>query len=337
MARLLDLLNDEEVETVIPTETPEEVEPELLEGEPEVKAEVEEEEPKDFEFELDDEPEPEVKPKVQAEDALVHKLSKKGRQLKAAKTELEKANERIAELEAGRAPVAPIPTPAAQEPPEQSLAQQYGYPPVPVLYENGVNSPAEFHEAYMKWDIGNRNIDAQRTAAANKTAAVEQEMESKLQRLGADSDKFFTDKGIDPERGTDFVANAVNEIDAHTKLEGSMIYLLEAVGEGSSAVAYHLGSKSAKGIAALNKVKSLLASDPNGLSAVAYMASLKRDLTPKRKQVKTDIEPDEALVGGSNSLKASSLQRKYDEEQDFTKLRAIMREAKSLGIELKSS
>ena len=56
-----------------------------------------------------------------------------------------------------------------------------------------------------------------------------------------------------------------------------MVLFLEAVGEGSSAVAYHLGSKSAKGVAALSKVKALIDQDPSGLKAVAFMSNLKRD------------------------------------------------------------
>lgn len=336
--RLLDLLNEDEVVDEVPTEAEEdqgELDVSTDADEPELEAN---EEKPDFEFELeDDEPEPEVKPKVQATDALVHKLSKKNRQLQSTKSELEQAREEIEALKAAQSAPAPIQPQAVPEPPEQSLADQYGYPPIPVIYENGINSPAEYQTAYMKWEMDRRNIDSKRAAAQTQNVELKQKMENKLQDLGKDADRFFTDKGIDPERGTDFIANAANEVDSHTKLDGSMVLFLEAVGEGSSAVAYHLGSKSAKGVAALSKVKALIDQDPSGLKAVAFMSNLKRDLTPKARKGKADIEPDEALVGGSNSLKASTLQRKYDEEQDFSKLRAIMREAKKLGIELKSS
>ncbi len=339
MSRLLDLLDEDKVVEEVPTETIAEVEPEVIEDEPEVIAAVEDE-PKDFEFDIEeDELEPEVKPKRTAEDSLIHKLSKKGRQLKGVKTELEQAREEIEALKAAQLAPAPIQPQAPPIPtaPEQSLSDQYGYPPFPVLYENGINSPEDFQAAYRNREAEVAKIDASKAAANTQTNEYTQSMESKMQSLGNDADKFFTDKGIDPERGTDFIANAAREFDSHTKHNGALVLLLDAVGEGSSAVAYHLGSKSAKGIAALSKVKSLIDKDPSGLSAVAYMAALKRDLTPKVRKVKTDIEPDEALVGGNNSLKASTLQRKYDDENDFGKLRAIMREAKTLGIELKSS
>lgn len=347
--RLLDLLDKDENEVkpeVVPTEV------KKVEGEPEVskdpdKPKLEEtpegkvEEKPDFEFELDDDPEPEVKPKVQATEALVYKLSKKNRQLQSTKTELEQAKEEIETLKAAQLAPVPIKPEVIPKPQEESLADQYGYPPIPVIYENGINTPADYQTAYMKWEMERRAIDANRvtatTAAETQKTEYKQGMENRLQSLGKDADKFFTDKGIDPERGTDFIANAVNEIDSHSKFDGSLAFLLDAVGEGSAAVAYHLGSKSAKGVAALSKVKALIDADPSGLKAVAFMSNLKRDLTPKVRKAKTDIEPDEALVGGNNSLKASSLQREYDEEQDFSKLRVIMRKAKKLGIELKSS
>ena len=336
MARLLDLLNEEETE-VAEEVTEEQGELEVSTDTDEPEAEEAPEEKPDFEFELDDEePEAEVKPKVTAQGALVHKLSKKNRQLQSTKTELEEAREEIERLKAGQSAPAPIQAQAAPIP-EPSLADQYGYPPIPVIYENGINTPEMFQNAYMQWEMTRRDIDTQRAAQSTQQAQFKQGMDDKMQSLGNDADKFFTDKGIDPERGTDFIANAAREVDSHAKHDGSLVLLLEAVGEGSAAVAYHLGSKSAKGMAALGKVKALIDKDPSGLSAVAYMSSLKRDLTPKVRSVKTDIEPDEALVGGSNSLKAPSLQRKYDEETDFGKLRGLMREAKKLGIELKSS
>lgn len=335
MGRLLDLLNEDEEVAVVAEEEQGELDVSTDADEPS-ETEVTEEKP-DFEFELEDEPEPEVKPKVTAQGALVHKLSKKNRQLQSAKTELEEAREEIERLKAGQAAPAPIKPQEAPPSQELSLADQYGYPPIPVIYENGINSAAEYQTAYMKWEMERRNIDAQRANATTQTNEHAQGMEDKMQSLGNDADKFFTDKGIDPERGTDFIANAAREVDSHAKHDGSLVLLLEAVGEGSAAVAYHLGSKSAKGIAALSKVKGLIDKDPSGLSAVAYMSGLKRDLTPKVRKVKADIEPDEALVGGNNSLKASALQRKYDDETEFSKLRLIMREAKTLGIELKSS
>jgi len=336
MARLLDLLNEEETE-VTEEATEEQGELEVSTDADKPEAEEATEEKPDFEFELDDEePDAEVKPKVTAQGALVHKLSKKNRQLQSTKSELEEAREEIERLKAAQ--LAPAPTQAQAAPiPEPSLVDQYGYPPIPVIYENGINTPADYQTAYMKWEMDRRNIDTQRAAQSTQQAQFKQGMDDKMQSLGNDADKFFTDKGIDPERGTDFIANAAREVDSHAKHDGSLVLLLEAVGEGSAAVAYHLGSKSAKGMAALNKVKALIDSDPSGLKAVAFMSNLKRDLTPKVRTVKTDIEPDEALVGGSNSLKASSLQRKYDEETDFSKLRGLMREAKKLGIELKSS
>ena len=105
MGRLLDLLNEDEETAEV--ETPEVVEEE--QGELEVSTDADEpetnedpEEKPDFEFELEDD-EPEVeKPKVTAQSALVHKLSKKNRQLQSTKTELEEAREEIERLKAGQ-------------------------------------------------------------------------------------------------------------------------------------------------------------------------------------------------------------------------------------------
>ena len=331
MARLLDLLNEDETpETVETTEVQGELEVSDGTSEPEAEEVEAVDEEKDFEFDLEDEPEIE-KPKFSAQDALVHKLSLKNKKFKEAKTELEAANQRIAELEAKSAQPVSIP----EQP--HNLREHYGYPPVPVMYENGVNSPADYQLAFQDWEAERRKIDVQRAQVNTQNTQFEEVKRSRLARLGEDAERFFETNKINPERGSDYIANAAYEIDSQTQVEGSFAQLLEAVGEGSAAIAYHLGSKSTKGIAALAKVKSLLARDAGGLQALSYLKDLQRDLTPKNRKNATDLEPDEALKGGGNTLKASGLQRKYDEETDFTKLRAIMREAKSLGIELKSS
>ena len=328
--RLLDLLNEDE--------TTDEVETTEVQGELEVSDDTSEletdegeavDEEKDFEFDLEDEPEIE-KPKYSAKEALVHKLSLKNKKFQETKSELDAANQRIAELEAK------VTQPAIQAQPTESLGDQYGYPPFPILYENGVNTPEQFHEAYAKRETEIRNIEARRTQDSTQNTQFEEVKRNRLTKLGEDADRFFETNKINPERGSEYIANAAYEIDSQTQ-EGGFAQLLEAVGEGSAAIAYHLGSKSTKGIAALAKVKSLLARDKGGLQALSYLKDLQRDLTPKNRKVVAELEPDEALKGGGNTLKASGLQRKYDEETDFSKLRLIMREAKSLGIELKSS
>ena len=333
MARLLDLLNEDEPTDEVETT---EVQGELDVSEDTSELETEEveavDEEKDFDFGLEDEPEPE-KPKYSAQEALVHKLSLKNKKFKEAKTELEAANQRIAELEARTA----TPQPVVEDQSPQSLGDSYGYPPFPILYENGINTPEQFHSAYAQREVDIRNIEARRSQDSSRTTQFEDVKRNRLTRLGEDADRFFETNKINPDRGSDYIANAAHEIDSATQTDGSFAQLLEAVGEGSAAIGYHLGSKSTKGIAALSKVKSMLKQDPGGLLALSYLKDLQRDLTPKNRTKVADIEPDEALLGGGNSLKASGLQRKYDEETDFTKLRAIQREAKSLGIELKSS
>ena len=336
MARLLDLLKEDESTDEVETT---EVQGELAVSEDTNEPEAEEveavDEEKDFDFGLEDEPEVDTdKPKYSTEDTLVHKLSLKNRKFKEAKSDLEAANQRIAELEANAVKPQPVVT---EDQSPQSLGDQYGYPPFPILYENGINTPEQFHAAYAQRETDIRNIEARRTQDTTQNTQFAEVKQGRLKRLGEDADRFFEENKINPDRGSDYIANAAYEIDSQTRTEGSFAQLLEAVGEGSSAIAYHLGSKSTKGIAALTRVKSMLKQDPGGLTALSYLKDLQRDLTPKNRKQVTDLEPDEALVGGGNSLKASGLQRKYDEETDFSKLRAIMREAKSLGIELKSS
>lgn len=283
--------------------------------------ETESEASEDFELELDGEPEP-GQQKPSPEEALVYKLTKQKQKAREYKSELEELKAEIAALKSGQS------APQAQPKPQQ---QEEKYPPVPLLYENGVDTPEQYQKAYQKWVSDCKAVDqrnAQRSETENQFKRRTEEVTRKLaERVG----KFAVEHKIKDERVISAIERATSEIDGATKIEGSLAYLLDAVGDGSERVAYYIGTNDN----AMSKVKGLLQEDPTGLRASAYMARLVGQLKPNhRTKTSKAPPPDQPVKGDGSTASAKALQDRYAKTKDPQEMLKLRKKARELGVKL---
>ena len=286
---------------------------------------AEEAEPsEDFELELDGEPEP-GQQKPSPEEALVYKLTKQKQKTREYKDELEELREELKALKEGRQPQAPS---RPQQPAHQ-------YPPVPLLYENGIDTPEQYQKAYQKWVADCKAIDQRNAEADQQKTEYKRRMEEMTHNLAKRLGKFATEYKVKDTRVISAAERATSEIDAATKIEGSLAYLLDSVGDGGERVAYHIGTNDK----ALARVKELLAQDSTGLKAIAEMTRMAERLKPKH-SVKTSQAPapDTPLKGDGSPASQKRLQDEYDkasEKGDLKAMRAALNKAEQLGVRLK--
>lgn len=83
--------------------------------------------------------------------------------------------------------------------------------------------------------------------------------------------------------------------------------LIDAIGEGSERVIYHLGLNQEE----RRKLEQLVVQDPSGLKAVAYATKLAAKLAaePQVKKISQAPEPDKALQGGNTQSGSAILKR----------------------------
>lgn len=284
--------------------------------------EAEEDEPsEDFELELDGEPEP-GQQKPSPEDALVYKLTKQKAKAKEYKTELEELKAELAALKAG-----------TQQPQTQSRPQQPAqqYPPVPVLYEDGIDTKEQYTQAYQRWMADCKAVDQRNAQADQQKSDYARQMEEMTHNLAKRLGKFATEHKIKDDRVVQAAERATSEIDGATKIEGSLAYLLDSVGDGGERVAYYIGTNDE----AMSKVKELLQKDNSGLKAIAHMTRLAEKLKPKHSSRTSKAPaPDRPVKGDGSSAGAKALQGKYDKTTDPTELMRLRKKARELGVKL---
>src|SRR5690554_6645197 len=274
----------------------------------------------DFELELDGEPEP-GQQKPSPEEALVYKLTKQKQKTREYKSELEELKAEIAALKSGSAP-------QAQPRPQQ---QEEKYPPVPLLYENGVDTPEQYQKAYQKWVSDCRAVDQRNAQRSETESQFKRRTEEVTRKLAERVGKFAVEHKIKDERVIGAIERATSEIDGATKIEGSLAYLLDAVGDGSERVAYYIGTNDN----AMAKVKGLLQEDPTGLRASAYMARLVGQLKPnQRTKTSKAPPPDQPIKGDGSSASAKALQDRYTKTKDPQEMLKLRRKARELGVRL---
>lgn len=314
------------VEAVDEVETVEEDEPaedqEAEESEPESEDESESDEPvEDFDFEIDSE-EPK-KPKHTPAEAMLYKLTKKSKQLKGAKTEIEQLREEIEALKSGQAPVAAAPV--APEPKPEVLA-------FPGYYDDGIQGDHDKYSKavaeYMQRYSQQGQQVAQQQAEAQKQAQIEHD---RAVRLATRTASFTKSNKLNGDMAAEHVRNGVEALDKVTGIPGGGLYLLDSVGEDSEKLAYYFGKNPSE----LSRVRDWLEEDDSGLKAIAQMTRLAtQKLKPKTSKSKKALEPDEPLSGSTSTKSANDLQRRYDAEDDLDKLLAIRAEAKARGVTL---
>ena len=120
-------------------------------------------------------------------------------------------------------------------------------------------------------------IDQRNAEADQQKSAYKRQMEEMTHNLAKRLGKFATEHKIKDDRVVQAAERATSEIDGATKMEGSLAYLLDSVGDGGERVAYYIGTNDA----AMTKVKGLLQQDKTGMKAIAEMTRMAERLKPK--------------------------------------------------------
>ena len=278
----------------------------------------------DFELELDGEPDPDQQ-KPSPEDALVYKLTKQKQKTREYKSEIDELREELKALREGRQPQA--------QSRQQQPAQQY--PPIPVLYEDGIDTPEQYRAAFMKWEAERQAIDRRNAQADQQQSEYKRQMEDMTHNLAKRLGKFASEHKIKDERVISAAEKATSEIDEATKIDGSLAYLLDSVGDGGERVAYYIGTNDA----AMTKVKGLLQQDKTGMKAIAEMTRMAERLKPKHSSRTSKAPaPDRPIKGDGSPMASRKLQDEYDkasDKSDLAGMRNAIRKAEELGVKLK--
>ena len=312
-----------ENEAVEPIEV--ETESEDTEQPAEAETVTEDEEVDEIELTLDDEPQ--VTNKYTPEQALVHKLTKEKKKRQEATSELEQLRAENEALKAGRQPQ------AVTQPIVSAVTSPQAEPPKPpVLYENGITTPAEYQVAFEQWWKDRAAYDQHQHYQTQQTVKAQQDTQARAQRLAERSAEFIQSNKIKAELATNTIQAGVQGLDEVLGVDGAALDLLDNIGDGSDKLAYYLG----KNPEALATAKKLFDDDPRGFKVNTWLTKTAGKLNRKNSTISKAPAPDEALNGDVSveSGHAKSLQKQYDKETDFKKLREISRKAREAGIKL---
>lgn len=319
--------SEEEVTEEVTPEVEEEDEPtpEEEEGSSTDAAEDEPEpEPsEDFELELDGEPEP-GQQKPNAEQALVHKLTKQRKRRQEAETEAEKLRRELDELKARIS--------GGQQPSQPAQQQPQGTPKFPDYYAPGIDGDPEKYDRAVKQFLADmeshKHSESQRNSQQEE---YQRQIEEKTLSLATRAAAFGKEHKISNDRLVSAIERATGEIDSAAKVDGALAHLLDSVGDGGERVAYYIGTNDN----AMSKVKELLSGDPSGLKAIAHMTRLAYQLKPKHaKRISAAPSPDEPLKGDGSPASAKRLQEQYDKATEPGELLKLRQKARELGVKL---
>lgn len=314
-------------------EQPQEAETTTEVDEPELEIEAEDEaatvesdesdEVDEIDLSLDDD-EDSKQTKPTPEQALVFKLTKEKKRRQEVASELEKLKAENEALKAGQ-----YRAPPTQQP--QQVDDQFKYPPIPVLYEDGINTPDQYRKAYEEWERQRQDIDRQRQQRDQQSINAVRLTQERAERLATRASGFIKSNKIKPDMATSTIQAGIQGLDEALGIDGVALDLLDMIGDGSEKLAYYLG----KNPQALAMAKQLHSEDPRGLKVNTWLANTAFKLNQKTKHISKAPEPDTPLTPDGPSASAAALQAKYDKTSDFTEMRELRKKAEKLGITLK--
>lgn len=280
-------------------------------------------------LELELEGEAATKPKYTTEETLLHKLTKRGKQLKGAKSELEQLKEENERLKAGNLQPAPV---VQTQPVIEPTA-----PVFPDLYDPNINGDkAKYSQAVHQYMHDFNNAGVQTAAATQQQTKLAADEEARAGRLAQRSATFITEqkeqgRKLSDELAIEAIQAGTQALDDASGMSGAGLFMLDSVGDGSEKVAYYLG----RNPSAVATVQKLLKEDPNGFKAIAWLTKTAEKLKPKGKHISKAPAPDEALEGNGQSVSAGAWQKKYDDAKDVSTMVKIMKDARLAGITVK--
>ena len=175
----------------------------------------------------------------------------------------------------------------------------------------------------------------QREAAERQKKALEEAVDrhytraAKLVEEGKVSEEKYTQADRAVRESFERIAKGNGD-----KIVDSLIKTLDSLGEGSEKVFYQLGVNPAK----MQEVANLFATDPSGLSTVAYLGKLQASISSPTKRKSSAPAPSPELKGsGSTKTPGEALLKRYKKAGNNVQARLdIKREAKRQGIDTRN-
>lgn len=341
----LEQLKAENASTTEQAQEPEQVEQEELQDEPEVtEPEQQEEAKQDGETESEqDEEKPEIESWMQEEVATPSDDEDSGfkpnPQAAAVRKKLRaKLSEKDDELEQLKAKIAQLESGAGQQ-----AQQSDPLPPRPKLEDYDYDDD-KHAEALDEWYDKKFEAKAKQTFSATQSKE-QQQAEAERQKKALDDAvnrhyerayKLVSDGKVSEEKYTQADRAVRESFERLANGKGDLIVdhlikTLDSLGEGSEKVMYQLGVNPAR----LQEVQNLYASDPSGLSAVAFLGRLQANITTPVKRKSSAPKPSPELSGsGSGKSPADKLHQQYKKAGSNLQRRIdLKREAKRQGVD----
>ena len=173
----------------------------------------------------------------------------------------------------------------------------------------------------------------QREAAERQKKALEEAVDrhytraAKLVEEGKVSEEKYTQADRAVRESFERIAKGNGD-----KIVDSLIKTLDSLGEGSEKVFYQLGVNPAK----MQEVANLFATDPSGLSTVAYLGKLQASIQSPTKRKSSAPKPTPELSNGGGSAKTpgDALYKRYKKAGNDVQARFnIKQEAKRQGVD----
>lgn len=180
-----------------------------------------------------------------------------------------------------------------------------------------------------------QSVQQQREAAERQKKALEEAVDrhytraAKLVEEGKVSEEKYTQADRAVRESFERIAKGNGD-----KIVDSLIKTLDSLGEGSEKVFYQLGVNPAK----MQEVANLFATDPSGLSTVAYLGKLQASIQSPTKRKSSAPAPSPELKGsGSTKAPGEALLKRYKKAGGNVQARLdIKREAKLQGIDTRN-
>lgn len=180
-----------------------------------------------------------------------------------------------------------------------------------------------------------QSVQQQREAAERQKKALEEAVDrhytraAKLVEEGKVSEEKYTQADRAVRESFERIAKGNGD-----KIVDSLIKTLDSLGEGSEKVFYQLGVNPAK----MQEVANLFATDPTGLSTVAYLGKLQASIQSPTKRKSSAPAPSPELKGsGSTKSPGEALLKRYKKAGNNVQARLdIKREAKRQGIDTRN-
>ena len=188
-----------------------------------------------------------------------------------------------------------------------------------------------------------QSVQQQREAAERQKKALEEAVDrhytraAKLVEEGKVSEEKYTQADRAVRESFERIANPRNEKSmrgAGDNIVDSLIKTLDSLGEGSEKVFYQLGVNPAK----MQEVANLFATDPSGLSTVAYLGKLQASIqSPTKRKSSAPVPSPELKGSGSTKTPGEALLKRYKKAGNNVQARLdIKREAKRQGIDTRN-